>query len=704
MALVDAIENNTEAVQGQTLAREETLAAAQKRLHELQNPGPEPEPEPKPEKEEKWDVEKENLSVAKKSGLFLLKILHIENKTQRERREERRENARKQDRGFKNPLRYLLGAEKEKKGGLFGMLKSIGKGVGGSFMKVIGPMWKILKVLFKVLKFTALGAALIAGALFFSMSESDQQATIDSVMGFFKKVGEVLSSLGKAFGGAFMKTMDDMTDEEGNPIEGLVSKFGKFKEAWAGVLKKLSGISMNVGGKTYKGLEGFASMMGDLFGKIAGWFLDIGTAIAELITDPRKMLTKMSVAISNFFGGIIDTVFRFVDEFTSMEFLLSLLPPWVREIGFVQEKMKTASQERAKDKMKDMEDLAARDRLLLEREEDAQKSYDESAAKIKAIDDRLNNEKIKLSDTEREKLEAEKEGYDNDRIAVYDLLMESKAERERNKDRFEYAKESYEASTEIALKEAANQILMKKKNVNFIAVEEQLAEQEKEKRELLEDHVEGSGMIGEIELSLSKARQVEKLLGDPEKLTQTALDKSGMAIKLAKLGIKADDTSDLSKIKDLLEGLATREKDLLDKEAEIVASKKEKADIAPEMKKALELARKESEAASGVKIPALVDPNAHTGGYISESGIIAAQKGEIIIDDVLVNTFKTAAEVMSGMKLMDLQRQASVVQTQGGSPIIISNAPTTQVNQNQAMVLPPSPIQPGNSEATRLIN
>jgi len=56
------------------------------------------------------------------------------------------------------------------------------------------------------------------------------------------------------------------------------------------------------------------------------------------------------------------------------------------------------------------------------------------------------------------------------------------------------------------------------------------------------------------------------------------------------------------------------------------------------------------------------------------------------------------------MKLMDLQRQASVAQTQGGSPIIISNAPTTQVNQNQAMVLPPSPIQPGNSEATRLIN
>jgi hypothetical protein len=529
-------------------------------------------------------------------------------------------------------------------------------------------------------------------------------------MGFFKKVGEVLSSLGKAFGGAFMKNMDDMTDEEGNPIEGLVSKFGKFKEAWSGVLKKLSGISMNVGGKTYKGLEGFASMMGDLFGKIAGWFLDIGTAIAELITDPRKMLTKMSVAISNFFGGIIDTVFRFVDEFTSMEFLLSLLPPWVREIGFVQEKMKTASQDRAKEKMKDMEDLAARDRLLLEREEEAQKSYDDSASKIKAIDDRLNNEKIKLSDKEREKLEADKKVLDDDRIAAFDLKLEAQAERERNKDRFEYAKDSYEASSEIALRERANQILMKDKNINFIAVEEQLAEQEKQKRELLDKHVEGSGWAGEIELSLSKAREVQKLLGvegtkaGREKLTQADLDKSGISTKLAQLGIDSDDVDDLDKIKDLLSGLQVREEQLTGTDRRILETKTEKADLAPAMKAAYDLARKEANAATGVKIPALVDPNAHTGGYISESGIIAAQKGEIIIDDVLVNTFKTAAEVMSGMNLMNLQRQASVMQTQGGSPIVISNAPTTQINQSQAMILPPSPIQPGNSEAPRLLN
>ena len=59
-------------------------------------------------------------------------------------------------------------------------------------------------------------------------------------------------------------------------------------------------------------------------------------------------------------------------------------------------------------------------------------------------------------------------------------------------------------------------------------------------------------------------------------------------------------------------------------------------------------------------------------------------EGEIIIDDVLVNTFKTAAEVMSGMTLMNLQRDSSEGTMQASSsPIIISNAPTTQVNQSQ---------------------
>ena len=224
-------------------------------------------------------------------------------------------------------------------------------------------------------------------------------------------------------------------------------------------------------------------MLGDMFGKIAGFFLDLGTAIAEFIMDPRKMLVKMSVAVSNFFGGMIDTIGNFIDEFTSMEFLLSLLPPWMRKWDKVQEWTKDASEKRAKEKAAEMDKLLARDKLLNAREAAAQKQYQESNAKMEALDAKLNDEKIKLSDEERKKLETERDSHNENRLAALDLQLEAKAEKERNKDRFANAKEAYEKSTEIALKERANQIQQKKTGKDFVALEEELHKQQEEKQE-----------------------------------------------------------------------------------------------------------------------------------------------------------------------------------------------------------------------------
>ena len=70
----------------------------------------------------------------------------------------------------------------------------------------------------------------------------------------------------------------------------------------------------------------------------------------------------------------------------------------------------------------------------------------------------------------------------------------------------------------------------------------------------------------------------------------------------------------------------------------------------------------------------------------------------MLIDDILVNTFKQAAEVMSGVKLMDLQRDNSVA-TGGGSPIIIQDNSVKSNQQTQPLILPPSPVLPGNHES-----
>ena len=61
-----------------------------------------------------------------------------------------------------------------------------------------------------------------------------------------------------------------------------------------------------------------AQLAGDIFGKLAGWFLDLFTGIAELITNPHETLAKLQVKIESFFLGIADMLGRVFDKFFNM--------------------------------------------------------------------------------------------------------------------------------------------------------------------------------------------------------------------------------------------------------------------------------------------------------------------------------------------------------------------------------------------------
>jgi len=649
-------------------------------------------------KEEEGD--KVHRGYAKKTVDLLGMMLHMETQTQREAREARREAARNKDRGFKNPMRYLVGAEKDKKGGLFGMLRSIGKLIGGTFMKVISPMWKILKVLFKVLKFTAVGAALLGVGLFFSQSESDQQATIDAVIGFFKKVGQVLSSLGKAFGGAFMKNMDDMTDEEGNPIEGLVTKFGKFKEAWAGVLKKLSKISMSVGGKTYKGLEGFATMMGDLFGKIAGWFLDLGTGIATLITDPRLVWAKLKVSISNFFGGIGDTLGRFADKFLNMEFLLSMLPDWMqtmaREAGLVED----ASKKRATEKLGEMNKLAEREKLLKQREIDMEKKYQDQKARVAELDSMLEGD---LAKDERARIEKERDLAKDREIASIDLKLEAAAERERNIDRFKHAKETYDASMESVIKEKAAAIVKQKAGIDMIQVEKDIAEIQEERRKLINDKLDQDyGNL--MKATLHQAEEFKEMIGGKSTITAGDLTedlKQNLLVKFGGLGLKEGNLDDVNKVNLFLAEITKRQGLIAEEDAKIAKIKAEnQAKIDKVLPEAKRLAREAYEKEMGSDVPTLLG-NRRTGGPILKTGLYKLHANELVMDNNAVQVLDSA--VKTGLILTNLQRQ-KLDSGSGAQNIIIQDNSVRSSNQSQPMILPPSPIEPGNSQSPGLLN
>ena len=207
-----------------------------------------------------------------------------------------------------------------------------------------------------------------------------------------------------------------------------------------------------------------------------------------------------------------------------MEFFYSLLPDWAqtlaREAGWMEE----ASQARAQDKLDEMKKLSEREKVLAKRQESVQKTFDEQQAKVDAIDNKLHDEKIKLSDEERKNLEAEREVADQKRLNAMQMVLEAKNERERNVDRFEYAKESYEASTEAAVKERANAIVKQKAGIDVIQVEKDIAELQEKRKELINDSVGGDAfMIGEIDKSLGVFQEMRDALGGKTKVTRKDL-------------------------------------------------------------------------------------------------------------------------------------------------------------------------------------
>ena len=97
------------------------------------------------------------------------------------------------------------------------------------------------------------------------------------------------------------------------------------------------------------------------------------------------------------------------------------------------------------------------------------------------------------------------------------------------------------------------------------------------------------------------------------------------------------------------------------------------------------------------------------GGLVTETGMAmlhgTVPKPELVLDNQAAALFMEAAMIIkgiglsSGKNLMDLQRDKAAV---GGMAVttVVNNTNSQQINQNQAMVLPPSPIIAGNGEST----
>jgi len=90
---------------------------------------------------------------------------------------------------------------------------------------------------------------------------------------------------------------------------------------------------------------------------------------------------------------------------------------------------------------------------------------------------------------------------------------------------------------------------------------------------------------------------------------------------------------------------------------------------------------------------------------LESGGLFTLSQGEFVLDNQAAQTFLQAAMIlkgqdMSGLNLANLQRDSVATAGQASSaPIVISNSPTTQINQNSTAMIPLAPIQPGNKES-----
>ena len=66
-------------------------------------------------------------------------------------------------------------------------------------------------------------------------------------------------------------------------------------------------------------------LVGSAIGNLAEFLLDVGTGIANLVTNPEETIDRMKGQIFGFMKNIVSTVGQFFDRFFTLDNLLSLV-------------------------------------------------------------------------------------------------------------------------------------------------------------------------------------------------------------------------------------------------------------------------------------------------------------------------------------------------------------------------------------------
>ena len=254
-------------------------------------------------------------------------------------------------------------------GGLFGFLGNLGKSFASFAGAGIGKLFTVLKFIFKAFGGIALFVVGAAATAFLNSSPEEQKKMIDSVMSFVGKVGTFLKTIGSAFAGGFLAGLED-TEKDGKKIEGLGTKLKKMSKAFGGVFEKIANIEVGTfDGKTYKGIAGIAELVGGFVAKLAGYFVDFATGVANLISDPTKTLATFRATLANAFSSMGRTIADFLNKVFSKEAFLKLTKSIIGEKGMAMLglSLEDAAAESMKEREEETKALKARNKIISQR-------------------------------------------------------------------------------------------------------------------------------------------------------------------------------------------------------------------------------------------------------------------------------------------------------------------------------------------------
>lgn len=230
--------------------------------------------------------------------------------------------------------------------------------------------------------------------------------------------------------------------------------------------------------------------------------------------------------------------------------------------------------------------------------------------------------------------------------------------------------------------------------------------------DLKEDIVDASdqfkvGTIGfRSTVELADLEKFRKIMGDKE---------TSMQDKIDAMRFEGVEEGNIEKVMKALE----------DKEKELAAKKKELAKAQEKVKFTEDVVKKKFAKQLNIDpVTGLPITGGKQGGLVGLSpftqnltkslglesgGLFTLSQGEFVLDNQAAQTFMQAAlllkgQDLSGISLMDLQRERLITGGAGGNPIVIQDNSQRQVNQSQPLILPPSPIEPDNRESPGLLN